>query len=113
MKKQTKKYISGQKSNRRAAIRNRILAVIILTVIMILLFCGFSKNGSTAAQAAEDYAYKTIVVEEGESLWSIAKEYHEESPDSIKSYIKNLKEMNDLHNDTIKVGQKLIVYYYE
>ena len=58
--------------------------------------------------------FTNIVVEEGDSLWSIAEEYmDEEHYESIYEYIDELKKMNNLKSDTIYAGQNLVVTYFK
>ena len=56
--------------------------------------------------------YKTITIQPGDTLWSIAKEY-KTSKYSTQEYVDELMIMNDLHNDNITSGMKLVVVYYE
>lgn len=56
--------------------------------------------------------YTSILIEEGDSLWSIAEEYRPDDNISVKKYIKDLKKMNNMHSDTIHAGNYLTIYYY-
>lgn len=57
--------------------------------------------------------YKSIVIQPGDSLWSLAEDYADsESRSKIKSYIRELKEINQLDSEKIQTGEHLIVSYY-
>lgn len=56
--------------------------------------------------------YKSIQIEEGDTLWSIAKEYKAKSGMNTTQYVTRLKEMNNLKEDTIHSGCYLTIVYY-
>ena len=62
-------------------------------------------------KAATRY-YKSVEIQEGDSLWSLAKEYREGGSLSAKEYVEELKKMNNLREDTIHTGQYLTVVYF-
>lgn len=55
--------------------------------------------------------YKSIRIEQGDSLWTIACEYSVDTNYSISEYIGHLKQMNGLTEDVIHAGQNLTVMY--
>ena len=57
--------------------------------------------------------YKSIVIQEGDSLWSLAERHIDsESETAVKEYIKELKQINQLESETIQTGEHLIIPYY-
>lgn len=54
----------------------------------------------------------SVKVEEGDTLWSIAKEYYTRDYKDVKSYIKEIKRANGLSTDTIHEGRYLVVPCY-
>lgn len=77
----------------------------------------FSRMNTFQAEAASNNTgrykyYKSIQIQEGDSLWSIAKTYCSYEYDSIQDYIHELKTMNNLDNDLIQVGNYLTIAYY-
>lgn len=57
--------------------------------------------------------YKSIEVQSGDTLWDLAQTYTEDTQISISDYIKELKTVNGLVNDSIHEGQYLTVIYYD
>ena len=57
--------------------------------------------------------YKSVRIQEGDSLWGIARQYREGSSMSMEEYVNQLRQMNGLKKDTIHTGQYLTVVYFE
>lgn len=57
--------------------------------------------------------YKSIQVQPGDSLWSIAKVYRTEEFSSIYAYIQEIYELNELQSETIWAGSYLMVICYK
>ncbi|CDA97545.1 putative uncharacterized protein [Lachnospiraceae bacterium CAG:215] len=55
--------------------------------------------------------YKSIEIEQGDTLWELAEEYMTDDYLSVQEYVQDLKRMNHLTDDTIISGQHLIVAY--
>lgn len=90
--------------------------LIILTVAFI--FGGVIFNGVLASAHEESESktvgstcYKSIEIEQGDTLWELAEEYMTDDYQSVQEYVQDLKRMNHLKDDTIISGQHLIVAY--
>lgn len=112
MKKTTRKYISARKRNRRQAYQKKIMTIMLMAMAMIFVFCGFSAMGSTSKKEEPELVYEIVIIEPGDTLWSIASLYASHTDDSVSTYIKNLQKMNNLHGDKIVDGDSLLIYYY-
>ena len=89
------------------------LVIIVLTVCVILFSNKKITNANENSESVKlNKYYKTITIESGDSLWSIAKEYKTGSHKTTKEYLKELKSMNNLTSDQIISGQKLLVAYF-
>ena len=91
--------------------------MIVMTVCLVITF-SISMNG-LISNAKDDSIetsykyYKSITIENGDTLWSIAQEHMDaEHYDSVNDYIEEVRQMNTLVNDNITYGQCLIVPYY-
>ena len=51
--------------------------------------------------------YVTITVSKGDTLWTIARDYYQEK--DVRDVIEQIKEINNLKNSNIKVGQELLL----
>lgn len=81
--------------------------IIVLTTIIII-------NTVTAQgdEIEKEKCYKSIMIEYGDTLWDIAKEYYDSSSYTIPEYIEELKSINSLDCDNIQSGSYIIVSYY-
>ena len=52
------------------------------------------------------------MIEYGDTLWDIAKEYYDSSLYTIPEYIEELKSINRLECDSIKSGSYIVVSYF-
>lgn len=58
--------------------------------------------------------YRSIAVSSEDTLWSIAQEYMEPGYyDSVDDYIREVKSINSLSNDSIRYGDYLVIPYYD
>lgn len=112
MKKTSRRYISAKRRNRRQAYQKKVLTILVMAMAMVFVFCGFSAMGSTSQPEDAKMVYEAVIIEPGDTLWSIANVYASHTEDSVETYIKNVKKMNDLHGDRIVDGEALLIYYY-
>lgn len=74
--------------------------------ISIMIFILFVIFNITFAKSEAEYIIEEYQVEEGQTLWGIAYENKSEDED-IRQYIYDIRELNDLKDCNIKVGQIL------
>ena len=88
--------------------------MVVAAAVCIILFS--NKNVTNASESGNSVQlskyYKTITIEKGDTLWSIAKEYKSGDYRTVQDYVEELRSMNNLHSDNILAGQKLIVAYF-
>ena len=96
-------------------LRRRVAMLIgatILIILFVVLAFAFSSKAKDNTETLNKY-YKSITIEYGASLYSIACEYSETSMGSIEDYINEVRSINHLsEEDDIYSGQNLIVPYY-
>lgn len=95
--------------------RNMIMCL--LTFVLVISFSSLFFSFRTRAQSSEEEIlykyYKSIMVEEGDTLWGYAEIYGDNQYyDSQDAYIKEVMNMNFLNDDQIISGQYLILPYY-
>jgi len=122
-------HIGGVNMNKKQMIKNRarkrrvkeaakkkliflLVTVFAITVGSIIWGSTFSAAQANAEEESQIKYYKSIMIQGGETLWSIAEEYKCED-ESIQEYIENLKELNGIKSDTIHQGQHLVIAYYD
>lgn len=109
-----KNRISRKQRRRAKAVRFFTALVVISVIVFVILFA--NKNQAQAVEGADSVPlkkyYKTITIQPGDTLWSIAGEYKMASS-TTKEYVEELMIMNDLPNDDITSGMKLLITYYE
>lgn len=104
-----------KRRNRKKEVRRNMILLIVSFSIIVLCVCfifTFSAQAQDANTKVSYKYFKSIYIEDGDSLWSIAQEYADEHYSSVASYITEVKRMNSLESDSIKTGSYLIVPYY-
>ena len=112
------------KGNRKSvrSKRHRIVYLKKMTLCMTALILAvclsvFAGKGLVSAHGNQkesliDYRYyKSIQVNTGDTLWSIAEEYMDDSYESVYDYIDELKEINNLDSSDIQESHYLTVSY--
>lgn len=105
-----------QAVKRRQAIRKQIVFAfimffMILASIVIVTNCLKGNQVNASSVKEETICYKTIQVEDGDTLWTLADQYMGEHSFDRQQYINEVKEMNHLSDDTIESGAYLMIPY--
>lgn len=107
------KSFKKQHKSKKTCFMTSAIKVLCAAVISTILFGGFytsAQNNRTEEPVNFKY-YKSITIESGDSLWSLAEEYMTDDYESAEEFVQVLKEINGLYDDTIIAGQKIIVAY--
>ena len=67
--------------------------------------CLFSLGFALAARGGAEPGYTTVVVQPGDTLWSIASEHYPD--DDVRVRVDDIEQANGLDGPTIEVGQSL------
>ncbi|MCI8930449.1 MAG: LysM peptidoglycan-binding domain-containing protein [Lachnospiraceae bacterium] len=106
---------NNQIRRQRERKRNIILAFCTFCLILILSLTinSFLSNAKTNKEMTCKY-YKSIMIEEGDTLWSIASQNLNDVNINItiSAYIKEIMKMNGLQSDRITAGMYLVIPYY-
>lgn len=100
---------------RREMRKNFLLFVMTLCLIVTtsIAVSSFRSNAKNDASKETYKYYKSIVVSDSDTLWSIAETYmDEEHYESVYEYIREVMRINSLTNDAIYADAHLIVPYY-
>ncbi|MBQ0018719.1 MAG: LysM peptidoglycan-binding domain-containing protein [Clostridiales bacterium] len=86
--------------------------IFILAVVMMIAFASATLIKSGNAEASSVDTYMQVVVEDRDSLWSIAESYCNTNMD-LRDYIDDVCEINDIDsNDMLHEGDVLFVPLY-
>ena len=102
---------------REAVVRRQrsIIAIVIIVLVSlgILLGTGMSVLASSKADpSAYNKYYKSIRVEYGDTLWTIADEYIQDLNIEKTDYIAEICALNHIDGNDIKAGDYIVVSYY-
>ncbi len=103
---------------RQRKVLKRRFAVVITSICILAAICTLGSMIFTDAKAeADDHKtvykyYKSIEINSGDTLWSIAKEYKSEDC-TTQEYISEVKLINGLATDNIQDSQHLMIVYYD
>ena len=104
-----------RKLKRERELRNRLFLVIITVFLILSGVIFYHSIQSQANEDIDDISFKyfsSIMVNYGDSLWSIAEEYSDEHYKSNTDYIAEIVKINHLSNEEIIAGQHIIIPYY-
>lgn len=96
--------------------KEKKMSTIMITFVLIFgcfLFGSIlsSAQNTRIEEPIEFKYYKSIVIQPGDSLWSLAETYADSESDQ-KEYIEELKQINQLNSEKIQTGKHLIIPYY-
>lgn len=92
-----------------------LIATVMLATAFIFMVGGsiIVKAGTVNTNDTAKVFYKSVTIENGETLWSIAQNYTKGSDSDICDYINDVKDLNNLTSDNITSGQNIIIMYYK
>lgn len=119
----TTKYNNRQKSRSAAKRRRRNHFLGGIFAVILILACSFrfgsffsSAHGNTNEEPVDYKYYKSIEIQKGDSIWSIAERYMDDKYESVNEYIGELAAVNNLNAhslNNIKEGDFLMVAYHD
>ncbi len=102
---------------REAVVRKQrqILAVALILVVALGILLGTGINALASGKgdvASYNKYYKSVRVEAGDTLWTIADEYIADLNIDKAEYIDEICELNNICEDEIHAGDYVVVAYY-
>lgn len=89
--------------------RNRIF--VFSAIIAILIVSSLFMIKAQASRRSSDKQVTSVMIEEGDSLWSIASRYYDKDTETISDVIEEIKDINGLTSDKLIKGMYIIVPY--
>ena len=77
--------------------------------IIILFVLGLLSATYLLINMSNQPSYQTITVKDGDTLWTIAKQYNEEYSMTVEEFIAWVGEENELTSFSIKPGDSLVL----
>ncbi len=93
--------------------RTGIIFLAVVVIAAMTVFIGNNIVSANAQEIAPVYKYYTsIPVKKGDTLWGIANEHMTAEYTDIDEYIREIKTLNHLTEDSIHAGEYLTIPYY-
>lgn len=88
-----------------------LLGFLLITLVLISVFF-ITKTVTAERNSARRKTITSIEIQQGDSLWSIAKTHMTDEYNDINDYIEEIMYTNSLSSDKIHAGNHIIVPYY-
>lgn len=85
------------------------LVLLLTTISLIFIISLTTLNTVEGSDVKKEKIYKSIQIEETDTLWSIANKFIDEDYTDINEYIKEIKLINNLSSDTIVAGDYIVI----
>ncbi|MDE5937850.1 MAG: hypothetical protein K2H37_02060 [Lachnospiraceae bacterium] len=112
----SERRIRNNRIRRRREMRKNFLLLVMtffLIVTASIAVSSFRSNAKNDPSQESDKYYKSIVISDSDTLWSIAKDNMDEAHyGSVYEYIREVMQINSLTSDAIYADAHLIVPYY-
>lgn len=112
----SERRIRNNRIRRRREMRKNFLLLVMtfcLIITVSITVSSFRSNAKNDPSQETAKYYKSIVVSDSDTLWSIAKEYMDDVHyGSVYEYIREVMQINNLTSDAIYADAHLIVPYY-
>lgn len=90
-----------------------LTTILLITVSSILFGSSFSAAHESAKESPVTYKYyKSIIIQDGDTLWDIACKYKTDDYKDTQEYVDELKGINSLDSDNIQESKHLMIVYY-
>lgn len=86
-----------------------LIYLLAILVVLLVVFQFFKGTGLTPGAEFIHAGYGSVVVHEGDTLWSIALDNGMQSQDEINDFIDEVCELNLLNDTIIYTGQRLTI----
>ena len=88
----------------------KIFIASVMTLCLLILIFYPMKKDNEVTMSEHEFVYKSIKIEYGDTLWSIAEEYSDKKDDiSVDLAVERILYVNGLKNSRIVAGNYIIV----
>ena len=92
--------------------KNILYMFLIALCLSVIVFIGISfRNGGKKANASSnnEVIYESVMIEEGDTLFSLADRYYKSYSGTKESFIATVCNINNIDSDDIKAGEYIII----
>ena len=86
--------------------------LLILVLCCSFILSGVLRSGKSEAQDPKPVTYRSVMIETGDSLWSIAADNLPAGYESVNDFMKEIIKVNDLGSTQIEAGNYLLIPTY-
>lgn len=97
----------------KAARRHRALLAGAFLALAVALFVFKNDTTMACSHLDSELYYCSVQVQEGDTIWSIAREHMTKEWRSTREYVKAIKKLNQMKSDFIYAGMYLSIPYYQ
>ena len=87
--------------------RGRLVVTLLMSALVLVAFLAAGGSSVATRQAGDPAPIRTVEVQEGQTLWSIASEIAE--PGEIRDMVYTIERLNSLPDATLTEGQVIAV----
>ena len=95
-----------------AIFNKKVFGFIAIVVLILILSSFMSQTVMAEKNTTRKKTVVSVLIQPGDTLWSIASDYYTEEYDSISTYIEEIKKSNGLYTEVIHAGKYIIVPHY-
>lgn len=99
-------------NHKNLAVSYGILMVPVIAAFILVMSFSNIVTASDDKQPTGNKYFKAVEIEEGDTLWSIAKQNITGEWDSVEEYVKEIRTLNGLATDNIHIGNYISIPYY-
>ncbi len=113
----TRQAISKAKRRRQLNLYKKILytslfAFVCISILVLTVIIRNNNQSKASASLSGSYHYETVVIKEGDSLWSIAEEHIDSYSGTARDLVNEIASVNNLETDSIITGTYILVPVY-
>jgi len=89
------------------------LVLFMLALFFIVLFVLPERTAAAGDTTGGRYQISSVLIEEGDSLWSLASEYYTDEYSSVSEYLTEITRINNISSsDTLYAGNYILIPHY-
>lgn len=108
-----KERLAISRQKRAEQLKRRIVMAVVVFLVFMTTLLALTQKAAAEENVTRRKTCTSIEVQQGDTLWGIAKTYYTDECTDIRTYIDTIKKANNMYDDKLISGQSLIVPYYK